>query len=211
MYIPEPFKVSSPEAIEAFLSKFGFATVITPGESLQVTHCPVLARATAEGTVLEAHFARANPHCRSMSSGHPTLAIFSGPHAYISPRWYRKLPAVPTWNYGVVHVHGIPRVVDDAAAIGNHFRRLVERYEGPGGLPEDILPDSLVDQLRAGILCFEMHSLRIEAKFKLGQNRGVEDQRSMRRHLEASPEARSRELADFMREFGTASLGVDDP
>lgn len=201
MYVPGPFQ-PPPEAIPGFLAKFGFATVITPGDSIQVTHCPVLARETSEGRFLEAHFARANPHCRAVADGLPTLAIFAGPHAYISPRWYRNLPAVPTWNYGAVHVHGIPRVVEDPDAIRSHFRRLVARFEGPEGLPQDILPDSLMDRLQGSILVFEMHSLRIEGKFKLGQNRSLEDQRAVLRHLEASAGTGSRDLAAFIRDFG---------
>lgn len=202
MYIPEAFKVSSAEKIDSFIERFSFATVVTPDTEIQATHCPVISTRNERGMVLSIHFARSNPHCKSIIDGKKTLVIFPGPHGYISPTWYRKLPAVPTWNYGVVHVHGVPRIVEDPDRILGYFKDLVAKFEGPAGVPADIMPPSLIGQLSSAILLFEIDAQKLEAKFKLGQNRGEEDQRSMLEHLRKSSGPQGRGLADFMDEFG---------
>src|SRR5581483_1560414 len=78
--------------------------------------------------------ARANPHWRAFDGRQQALAIFHGPHSYISPTWYETSPAVPTWNYAVAHAYGAPRLIDDEARLSEIVDRLVRIYES--GMPQ---------------------------------------------------------------------------
>src|SRR5262245_45198 len=105
MYIPASFRVDDPDVLDAFVEQYSFATLVSVRDSSPfATHVPLLI--DRERRVLLGHFARANPHCDAIGSTFESLAIFNGPHAYISPSWYATAPAVPTWNYAAVHVYG---------------------------------------------------------------------------------------------------------
>ena len=163
------------------------------------SHLPVLwDEAGGEWGTLRSHMARANPQWRQFESGKELLCIFHGPHAYISPSWYVMQHTVPTWNYAVVHVYGIPSLLDETI-----LRKIVydttDKYES--GRPEPwripLGEDEIKKQLKA-IVGFSVQITRVEAKFKLGQNRSIEDQDSMLQALQSSTDCASRELADFI-------------
>ena len=150
------------------------------------------------------HFARANPHAQLCDGATPALAIFSGPHGYISPSWYETTPAVPTWNYVVAHVYGRPTLLGDDESRA-HVDHLIERHERGRAAPwpGDLPPDFRAKQLQA-IVGFRMPIERIEAKFKLGQNRTQADRAGTFAGLEREPDGASRELAAFARRYYAA-------
>ncbi|EQD56310.1 Negative transcriptional regulator, partial [mine drainage metagenome] len=121
--------------------------------------------------------ARANPQWQDwIPPETPVLAIFQGPHAYISPSWYAT-PDVPTWNYAVVHMTGSLRLMTDESLLIAMLDQLTDRQES--GRPVPWKPDWGGGRLRkqiAGIVGFEIRVTEIRAKFKLGQNRSPEDQ-----------------------------------
>src|SRR5438477_13117567 len=129
MYLPASFSETDPDKLLDLMARFPFATVVTPepGGELWVSHVPLLAHRRERGVVLSGHFARANKHWRAFAAGASTTAIFRGPHAYVSPTWYVKTPAVPTWNYAVVHAVGPVRLVEDAAHLAEMVREIAER------------------------------------------------------------------------------------
>jgi len=101
------------------------------------------------------------------------VAIFTGPHAYVSPAWYVESPAVPTWNYTAVHVYGVPRVIDDHERIVEMLGEMISHYEAGSQRPWDgVIPDKYRDRLLRVIVVFEIEVTRVEGKYKLGQNRG---------------------------------------
>jgi transcriptional regulator len=201
MYVPSSFEIEDKERVDAFLQRYAFATLVSsPPSGIVATHLPAVVRRTASGPVLVGHVARANPHWESMDGATEALAIFLGPHAYVSPTWYATGPAVPTWNYGTVHVYGRPRANADAAFTRDLLDELVLRYErGPGAWRFEEQPPRFSEQLLSAIVAFEMPVDKLEAKFKLGQNRSLEDRRGTVAGLErsASPEAAA--LAAFTR------------
>jgi transcriptional regulator len=197
MYIPGSFREADDEPAFAVIEQFSFATLISQGPSnLQISHLPLwLDRSQRR---LTGHVALANPHTELLRQAAPTTAIFHGPHAYISPQWYLTRPAVPTWNYVVVHVHGLPRAAttDETAAMLVH---LVDKYESLLPTPWDgSLPTDDRARLLAAIMGFVMSIDVIEAKFKLGQNRSMADQQQVRMQLQSGT-APSQQLAAFMR------------
>lgn len=189
-YIPRHFASDDREAALALIRDYPFATLVTAaGGEPQVTHLPLF----VEGDALIGHFARPNPHARLIAAG-TTVAVFHGPHAYVSPRWYEE-PAlhVPTWNFAAVHVHGRTELLDEAetrAAVLDLTRRYEEGRWAP--LPEK------VDKLIAGVVGFRMPIERIEAKFKMNQNRTAGDRAGVIANLRASGRADDRAVAEWM-------------
>ena len=111
MYIPKAFQVSDSRVLAEFIASNSFATLISSVQgSLFATHLPlILDQSRSSQGVLLGHVARANRHWQAFDGQQEALAIFHGPHAYISPSWYASSsPAVPTWNYAVAHVYGVP-------------------------------------------------------------------------------------------------------
>ena len=204
MYIPEEFQVSDSRVLADFIASNSFATLISPMQgSLFATHLPlILDQSSSKEGVLLGHVARANRHWQAFDGQQEALAIFHGPHAYVSPRWYASTsPAVPTWNYAVVHVYGVPRVVADEQWLSDFVDRLVTIYEADKLQPwSDKLPPDLRASLLKAIVGFTMDITRIEGKFKLGQNRSLEDQLAVVDHLEAGPDPMAQELGKLTKQ-----------
>jgi transcriptional regulator len=137
LYRPRAFASDDRAAIARLFDEHPFATLITAGAGEpQVSHLPLLHQSAPEphGSLI-GHMARANPHWRHFGDG-ATLAIFHGPHAYVSPSWYTE-PAsqVPTWNYAVAHVHGRAEIVADRAATMATLEQMIGRFEGARPAP----------------------------------------------------------------------------
>ena len=201
VYIPPSFRIDDAAKIAAFMRRYSFATLITnAGDAPFASHLPMLHR-PGQGAhgVLASHMARANPQLRHFVSGREALAIFHGPHSYISPSWYQAKPAVPTWNYATVHAYGVPTIFDDHERIVSLLRELVSVYESgfeqpwPGDLPDDYR-----DKMIQGIVAFEIPITRVECKFKLGQNRPAADMQGVFEALSRSGDAESQALAQLM-------------
>jgi transcriptional regulator len=201
MYRPKQFDDNDPARVAALMQRYSFATVVThDGTAPFATHMPVLFHADAgtHGTLVT-HMARANPQWRHFADGREVLVIFHGPHAYVSPAWYETQPAVPTWNYAVVHAYGIPQLVEDAASLRAMLRELVATFEHHRPMPYgDQLTDEYLDKLSPAIVGFEIPITRIEGKFKLSQNRIAADRSGVVATLQHSPDQTERELAELM-------------
>jgi transcriptional regulator len=184
MYVPAWFAESRHEVLHDLIRGHSFGTLVSQTEGgLFATHLPFLLDVErGEHGTLRAHMARANPHWQSFGEGGgEALAIFNGPHAYVSPSWYEAERAVPTWNYAVVHAYGIPRVIDDATEIRALLDATVGEYEGGFEQPWSTarLPDEYVSGMVAGIVAFELPITRLEGKLKLSQNRPQADRQGV--------------------------------
>jgi transcriptional regulator len=209
LYTPESFRESDRSIAFDLIQAYGFATLVsgTPAEVV-VSHLPMLLDKPASGQPrLLGHVARANRHWKHFDGREPALAIFHGPHAYVSPAWYANHPSVPTWNYAVVHVHGAPSVVGAEETWGI-LRRLREKYEARRREPwnAELPPDFVADNLRA-IVGFQMPLDRLEAKFKLSQNKDEADRSGALAGLEREDDADGRALAAFARSYFQRTRG----
>lgn len=202
MYVPKSFEVTDPDKLVEVMRRFSFATLITTADGVPfATHLPVLHQ-PQPGTagVLVGHVARANPQWQHFANQAESLAIFSGPHAYVSPSWYATELAVPTWNYIAVHAYGVPRVIEDEAWLESLLDEMVQRYESARLQPwPNQLPDDFRRNLLKSIVGFEMPITRIEGKFKLSQNRPEQDQANVVRELSSSANPEARAVADWMQ------------
>jgi transcriptional regulator len=202
MYVQASFVETDPERLLELAAQYPFATVITPSAAeLWVSHVPLVVRRRDDAVVLAGHLARANGHWEAMETGAVTTAIFHGPHAYVSPTWYATSPAVPTWNYVVVHAAGKPRVHHDGPELAELLRELTAQYEGrqASAWSPDRLPDDFAQPMRGAIVGFEIAVDRLEGKVKLSQNRSAEDRRGVVAALEAQMSEDSRAVAALMR------------
>src|SRR5437660_1987990 len=130
MYIPHAFAEPDLTKLHDFIERHSFGLLVSQVDGLQfASHLPFLLERTAgpHGTLV-GHMARANPQWRD-AGGQTALAIFSGPHAYISPTWYEAEQVVPTWNYAAVHAYGRVRVVEDRAALLDLVRTTAAHFE----------------------------------------------------------------------------------
>jgi transcriptional regulator len=165
MYTPPHFRMDDPETLTAFLlaNSFGSLVTVINGEPF-ATHLPLLYQ--PETNTLIGHLAKANPQCEHLASAESVLAIFTGPHGYISPRWYAHAPAVPTWNYTAVHVYGKPKLITEPNSLEELVLALEAHYE-PEPIPYD---DTFFAPKLKGIVGVEIAISRLEGKFKLSQN-----------------------------------------
>lgn len=197
-YVPQHFRVDDPELLLPFMRRHAFATLVSAADGeLQVSHVPIMAHREGSGAVrLGGHVARANPHWQALEGVSRALAIFHGPHAYVSPGWYAQRPSVPTWNYAVVHARGKVRLMEDAELHAT-LHELAAKYEAGRESPWRMgdLPAAYVHGMLAQIVGFEMTVERLEGKFKLSQNRPAEIERVIA-GLDRDGE---RELAALMR------------
>ena len=206
IYTPRHFVNDDSAAIARVLETFGFATLITsvPGAETMVSHVPLLHEAR-DGTqgVLIGHVAAANPHAALMTEG-PTFAVFHGPQGYVSPNWYEAPAAsVPTWNYVAVHVHGRIERIDGLDAKRDIVDQLSSRHEASFPKPWTIakMEPALLDRMLGAIVGFRMTIERVDAKFKLTQNRSAADRAGVINGLEARGSAPERALAEWMRSY----------
>jgi len=203
MYLPPHFDEQRPEILLKAMRDNAFATLVTAaGDAPFASHVPVsIARAsTAGGLTIRGHVAHANPHWRQLAAGAPVLAIFHGPHGYVSPSWYaQRASNVPTWNYAAVHAYGRATLLD-RDGLRALLRDLVDQHERAFAEPWriDALPADLLDKLLGAIVGFEIAVERLEGKLKLSQNRSTEDQRRVRDQLAASADPTARDLAAWM-------------
>lgn len=192
MYTPRHFAAHNREQALRIVQEYPFATLITSadGAPAHVTHLPL----TLEEGQLWGHMARPNPHWPAFAGGR-TVAIFHGPHQYISPRWYENPhDNVPTWNYAAVHVHGRPQILD-AAGAQRVIERLTMRYESD----QWVAPPPQLQRLLPGIVAFCMPLTHVEAKFKFSQNRSAADRAGVVARLQATGHDADRAVAEWIQ------------
>jgi transcriptional regulator len=199
MYRPEAFREDDRATLYAHAAANPFATVCTQREGrVEVSHLPLVV--DAERGSLRGHLARDNPMLAHLEAGAEALAVFHGPHGYVSPSVYGRHPSVPTWNYVVVHARGPVRLLDGAglrAVLGE----LVARFDTTGWRFEGHEDEEYERRMLGAIAGFEIAVASLEGKWKLSQNRPRSDQERVVEWLARSDgDDASRALAALMKE-----------
>ncbi|HUK03018.1 MAG TPA: FMN-binding negative transcriptional regulator [Steroidobacteraceae bacterium] len=202
MYVPALFAENRPEVLHALMRAHPFATlVVMSAQGLEANHIPLEFEAQGAGLgVLRGHVSRANPVWKSYQPEVEALAIFSGPHTYISPSSYPTRAGsgmvVPTWNYAVVHARGPLKLVEDPVKLRAHVERLTAAQEHgrsnpwqPGEAPADFLNAQL-----GRIVGVEIALTSLIGKWKVSQNRTPGERAGVIRALH---EEGSREASDM--------------
>ena len=175
MYIPKQYLLKDEQKIRQFIKEHSFASFVSMHDGVPAaTHLPLYL--SADHQYLYGHFARANPQWKDIE-GQQVLAIFSGPHSYISSSWYETKDSVPTWNYVAVHVNGSIEFLKDEEEIRLSLHHLIDKYETPNSTYDVNAVDSnYMNSLLKGIVPFKLHITSIEAVAKLSQGHSKERQ-----------------------------------
>jgi transcriptional regulator len=203
MYSPSYNRLEDRAELIEFMRRNSFAVLVTgTGGTLHASHLPVMVIDEGSQIRLDMHMARNNPQWKEFFDDE-VMVVFSGPHAYVSPRWYEEEERVPTWNYAAVHAYGIPNLIEDRSAKHANQRRLVETLD-PQWLPRfDALRAEYVEQMLAGIVNFEIEVTRLDTRWKLSQNRSRREQELIAAQLEKSRDSAERDLAALTRKHLT--------
>jgi transcriptional regulator len=201
LYIPKPHLVEDRKFLHDFMDEFSFADLVTASPAIRITHIPtVLHRAGGTYGTIFGHISRNNIQNKCFDGVQPAVIVFRGPHSYISPNWYTKPDAVPTWNFSVVHASGRLKAITDPAELHDRLAELIAKFEGPGSAYDFAkLPASYVNGMLGGIVGFEMRIELLEGKFKLGQERSEADKQAIVKNLQTAKQPRS--IAEFTAEF----------
>jgi transcriptional regulator len=204
MYSPPYNRVEDRAELMEFMRANNFPLLVTgTGGALQASHLPITVHEEGNQILIDMHMAKNNPQWKEFFDDE-VMVVFSGPHAYISPRWYSDKERVPTWNYAAVHAYGVPKIVSDKQAKCDSQRRLIESLD-PQWLPRhDALSPKYVDMMIEGIVNFTIPVSRIETRWKLSQNRGRQEQELIAAALEKSSDTTERALAALTRKHLSA-------
>ena len=189
MYIPEHFRVRDHADAVAFMCSTPFVILVSnTDDGPFATHLPVIIREEGDQLLLGGHVAKANPHWRYLQEQPTCLTIFHGPHAYISPTNYTTRENVPTWNYGAVHAYGNAKVFPSPEDLLSILHELIPTFEAAYAEQWASLSPAYRERMLSHIVGFEITVTRVEAKFKLSQNRTKDEQQNIIVSLGGSPD-----------------------
>ena len=196
MYLRPAFTETDLDRIAGLIRDNPFGLLTTHGpEGLDASHIPFAVERDGDTLMLTGHLAAANAQCGAIAAGVAALAVFSGPHAYISPSWYVTRPAVPTWDYAAAHVHGVLEPMAEDADMATSLHALATH--DPAQFDVDALEDKYRQMMFKGIRAFRLRATRVEAQWKMSQNRSIADRQSVIAALR--PEGRDA-VADLIAE-----------
>jgi|SRR5579884_209270 len=201
MYIPAVFAETNLSKLHDFIEQNSFGVLVSQADGLPfATHLPFLVERTAGpyGTLI-GHLARANPQWQQ-ANGQTALAIFAGPHTYISPSWYESEQVVPTWNYTAVHVYGRFQVIEEKGPLLEIVQRMVRFYEQSMPRPWSFDASStFAERMLAQIVGFRIEVEKIEGKWKLNQNHPVPRRQKVIRALQERTDESAQAIAAMMQ------------
>ena len=202
MYLPSHFAEDDQAKMVAFMAAHSFATLVSVIEGAPfATHLPLIVESRGDELVLTGHLAKPNAQWQGFDQGE-SLAIFGGPHAYISPSLYEKTESVPTWNYIAVHAYGTPiiyRYADAPERVQGMLESMMLTFDAGYMAQWESLSDKYRVGMMMGIVAFEMLVTRLEGKYKLSQNRSVVDQATVAEHLQQSPDTAAAAIGQAMQ------------
>jgi transcriptional regulator len=203
MHRPDHFRIEDVQEMHALMRARPFAALVSAGASgLYGTHLPTVLKDEGSYGTIECHLARANPHWKDLAEGGEAMMIFQGPEGYITPNWYATKAqtgkAVPTWNYAIVHAYGRPSVMKEKEWLLRHVTELSEQQERSEPQPWAVsdAPESYIDVMLRGIIGFRFEITRLEGKWKMSQNREMQDRIGVIEGLKARASGDDLEIAE---------------
>lgn len=202
MHVPKHFHFEDPQEIRHFIQRYSFGLLISnkPDGVPIATHIPMmLLKNSNDQEVLVGHIARANEQWHYFEQNPKVLAVFQGPHAFVSSSWYAK-ENVSTWNYLAVHVNGVLSFIDSIFLMES-LKELTDKYEHGEQQPRMFhqLSPAMVKLESKGLVAFQIEITNIQATAKLSQNRNDEDYFNIIKELELKGDSNSIEIAREMR------------
>lgn len=200
MYKLADFTEHDEATIRNFMREHNFATLISNADKYPAfTQVPLIMEETATGLTLEGHLMRNTDHHKAFLKHKDVVAIFHGPHCYVSASWYDKQSA-STWNYMSVYARGKLTFHDDDEKTRAALRKITDKYEGHGKPSSfENLPDEYIKKLSVAVVCFTIEVESVENVFKLSQNHHEANRESIIQHLEQREDAGSKAIAKEMQ------------
>lgn len=205
-YIPKHFSQGDEIKIRKLVEQNSFATILSFPENERpfVNHLPIIfSSSSGEEEVIIGHMATRNPQWAHFKKNPDCTIIINGCHTYITPKWYKSGRDVPTWNYAIAHLHGKIELIESFNEQIEILKELSLFFEKPSIAPWEFdLPDDLLDEsaLTNAIISFKFHIEKIDAKFKLSQNRPIEDRLGIIDGLQERTDEMSKLVRDLMIE-----------
>ena len=198
MYTPKHFEIKEVARAYEIIQENSFAVLFSQHNGMpSATHLPLIV--DKENAYLYGHFARSNPQWKDIEN-QTVLAVFQGPHCYISPSWYETNQAVPTWNYVTVHVSGEVELVEDEQELVDSLYDMVLKYEAPtSSYRLQDMDATFLDGMSKGIQGFKIKINKIEGKEKLSQNHSLERQELVIQQLEQNSNAGEQQISLLMK------------
>jgi transcriptional regulator len=199
MYVRPAFDETDPARIRALIQANPFGLLVTSSATrgLEASPIPFLLEGDGEGFTLWGHLAAGNPQCDTLDGGE-ALATFGGPHAYVSPGWYGVQPSVPTWDYAAVHVSGVLTPITDPGQIAQSLQRMAAW--DPVGFDVGAMEPGYRARMIAGVRAFTLRPRKVEAQWKMSQNRSVGDRARVIAALETQGDPMSMSVAKLIGE-----------
>jgi transcriptional regulator len=216
MYVNPRHELADHGSLLALMASRPLGAWVCQGrDGLIANHVPfLLDRSRGPLGTLIAHVARANPVWRELGAAAPSVVMFQGPQAYITPGWYPSKAAhgkvVPTWNYVVAHAHGMARAIEDRDGLLDMLNRLTDVHEARRAVPWRVgdAPSSFIDQLLRAIVGIEIPVDRLEGKLKASQDEALQDRLGTVRGLHGETSAEAGSMADLvMKAMGAEAAG----
>jgi len=208
VYIPEHFRVHDHSDAIAFMRANPFAILISSTDQGPfATHLPVFIQQEGDRLVIRGHVAKANPHWRHLEQNPACMTIFHGPHAYVSASNYTTRENVPTWNYGAVHVYGNARTFASPEDLQGVLHQLIGTFEPAYAEQWGSLSETYRERMLSHIVGLEVAVTKIEAKFKLSQNRTREEQSNVMMSLGKAADTAISGVSRLMRD---QKLGIKE-
>lgn len=201
MYVNPNFSERELPILHDMIENARFGLLVLGADGPLAAHIPfVLHRDQGRYGTLVAHVAHDDPLARHLSAEQEVLAIFTGPRAYVSPRWSGGLP---TYNYLAVHAYGRPRVLTDRDAVLAHLTELVAVHERAFSDPWMLASTTPgeVDGKMGGLTAFTLEIDAIQGKRKLSQNRTAEKREHVIRGLRERGGDDDRAIAATMSDY----------
>jgi transcriptional regulator len=205
MYRPDQFRVEDLPQMHALMRARPFAALVSAGSAgLYGSHLPTVLKDEGPYGLIECHLARANPHCKELAECAEAMMIFQGPEGYITPNWYATKAesgkVVPTWNYAIVHAYGRPEVMDNAEWLLRHVTELTAQQENTAARPWAVsdAPERYIEVMLRGIVGFRFAITRLEGKWKMSQNREMQDREGVVQGLNQRDQGDDLEIADYV-------------
>ena len=198
MFVPKYAQNNDLDEIKAFIKQNSFGILVSQStDKLVATHIPL--EFSPDESRLLGHISRANSQWKNFSDDSKVLAIFSGPHAYISSSWYDH-ENVPTWNYIAAHVYGRVKIIE-GEELYQSLKHLVDKYEATSAHPVSVetMTQDYVNQSMKGLVGFEITITSIEATYKLSQNRDQKNHERIVYELEKRADTGSLLIASEMK------------
>jgi transcriptional regulator len=199
MYKFSYFTETNEQKVIAFMKENAFAMITGFGEEYPaVTQIPLEVEEKEGKLLLHGHIMRKTDHHKAFEKNNNALAVFTGPHCYVSASWYSNPQTASTWNYMTVHAKGKIIFTDDEGTY-EAIKAVTNKYEGTetAGAFNNMPKDYIMPMLKA-IVGFTIEVESIDNVFKLSQNKTAAEQLNIITELKKRGDYNSIMIAEEM-------------